>query len=82
MDGCAEEKSQNVETFVKYYSMGVETGHNAIKNQKFNILKVRFLLPRLFILNLTIWNIVIKMNLKSINFSNFLKKKDEEIIKD
>ena len=35
MDGCAEAKNQNVETFVRYYSMGVETGHNAIKNQKF-----------------------------------------------
>lgn len=34
-DGCAEEKDQNAETFLRYYSMGVETGHNAVKNQKF-----------------------------------------------
>ena len=33
-DGCREE-SMNEYTFLSYYSMGVETGHNAIKNQEY-----------------------------------------------
>ncbi|MGN1077827.1 MAG: ABC transporter permease [Candidatus Gallimonas sp.] len=33
-DGC-EEKSLNKETFLYYYNMGLETGHNAVKNQKY-----------------------------------------------
>ena len=41
MDGTAKAENQNVETFLKYYSMGVETGHNAVKNQKFE--KVTFI---------------------------------------
>ena len=41
MDGCADAKGQNVETFLKYYSMGVETGHNAVKNQEFKKVKVQ-----------------------------------------
>lgn len=34
LDGCAEKKSNQL-TFEYHYSMGVETGHNAIKNGKF-----------------------------------------------
>lgn len=33
-DGC-EEKSLNRETFMYYYYMGEETGHNAVKNQEY-----------------------------------------------
>lgn len=33
-DGC-EENSSNRETFQYYYYMGEETGHNAVKNQKY-----------------------------------------------
>ena len=34
-DGC-EEKNVNEMTFLRYYAIGVETGHNAIKNQKYS----------------------------------------------
>ena len=39
-DGC-ENVSYNKENFYYYYSMGVETGHNAVKNQKYTIEKVK-----------------------------------------
>lgn len=35
-DGC-EEKESDKETFYYYYAMGLETGHNAIKNQDYEI---------------------------------------------
>ena len=39
-DGC-ENVSYNKENFYYYYSMGVETGHNAVKNQNYTIEKVK-----------------------------------------
>lgn len=36
MDGCVE-KSDGQESFIYYYSMGEETGHNAVKNQKYEV---------------------------------------------
>ncbi len=35
-DGC-EPMETNKETFMKYYAMGLETGKNAVKNQKYDI---------------------------------------------
>ena len=35
-DGC-EEVQYNKENFYYYYSMGVETGHNAVKNQEYTV---------------------------------------------
>lgn len=35
-DGCSKEKNTE-QTFLYYYSMGAETGHNAVKNQKYTI---------------------------------------------
>lgn len=35
-DGC-QKKSQGKITFMKYYAMGLETGHNAVKNQEYTI---------------------------------------------
>lgn len=35
-DGCVD-KSYSKISFEKYYGMGVETGHNAIKNQKYTV---------------------------------------------
>ena len=37
-DGCAQ-KDLNETSFLYYYSMGVETGHNAIKNQKYKMIQ-------------------------------------------
>ena len=37
-DGC-ETKEVTKESFYYYYSMGVETGHNAIKNQDYEVVK-------------------------------------------
>ncbi len=37
LDGCEEKESQNEQTFLLYYSMGVETGHNALKNQDYEL---------------------------------------------
>lgn len=36
LDGC-EKKKLNENTFLYFYSMGVETGHNAVKNQKYSV---------------------------------------------
>ena len=38
LDGCSD-KTLNETTFVYYYSMGMETGHPAIKNNKYSIVK-------------------------------------------
>lgn len=35
-DGCVE-KEHSAETFLLYYSMGVETGHNAVKRQEYTL---------------------------------------------
>lgn len=35
-DGCSKEV-YNKESFTKYYAMGLESGHNAVKNQKYTI---------------------------------------------
>lgn len=35
-DGC-EEKELNKQSFIKYYAMGQETGHNAVKNQSYQL---------------------------------------------
>lgn len=35
-DGC-ESKSLNKESFTKFYAMGQETGHNAVKKQKYTV---------------------------------------------
>jgi len=35
-DGC-DEKQANLKTFTYYYAMGQETGHNAIKDQKYTV---------------------------------------------
>ena len=37
-DGCKDE-TLDFRAFIKYYSMGVETGHNAIKNQEYTVIK-------------------------------------------
>ena len=34
-DGCKKQED-NEETFIFYYAMGLETGHNAVKNQKYS----------------------------------------------
>lgn len=35
-DGC-KEQTQDKSTFMRYYAMGAETGHNAVKNQDYSI---------------------------------------------
>lgn len=35
-DGC-QKKTQGKATFMRYYAMGLETGHNAVKDQKYTI---------------------------------------------
>jgi len=35
LDGCEDKDGMNEQTFFYYYSMGVETGHPALKNQEF-----------------------------------------------
>lgn len=34
-DGCSKKEDVNFRSFTYYYAMGVETGHNAIKNQEY-----------------------------------------------
>ncbi len=34
-DGCSDKEGMTEETFLYYYSMGIETGHNAIKNEEY-----------------------------------------------
>jgi oligopeptide transport system permease protein len=40
LDGC-EEKELNENSFIYFYSMGVETGHNSVKNQKYTVRELK-----------------------------------------
>lgn len=79
-DGC-EEVQYNKENFYYYYSMGVETGHNAVKNQKYTIYEEQKGIVKTtyykFRFDSYQKNGVIFMNLSEAQYKNIQKYQDE-----